>query len=530
MQTMRHNIALLILLLLSSTAMAQRYISEEKLEALKKIQLAESAITALYVDSIADSQLADEAIRGMLKNLDPHSSYADAKETQRMTEPLNGSFEGIGVTFNMVQDTLLVERTITDGPSEKVGIIAGDRIVAVNDTAIAGVKMTTDEIRRRLRGKKGTKVNVDVVRRGIADRLKFPITRDKIPLNSIDAYYMVDDSIGYILLNGFGANTYEEFSNAIKSLRKQGMRHLMLDLQNNGGGYLQVAVMIANEFLNPDDLIVYTEGRAEPRRDYKATQRGSMEEGRVAVLINEYSASSSEIVAGALQDNDRAVVVGRRSFGKGLVQKPISFPDGSMMRLTIAHYYTPSGRCIQKPYVKGESEDYANDIEKRFKHGELYHADSIHFADSLRFETLKLHRPVYGGGGIMPDVFVPLDTTQYTAFHRKLAARGLIISSALKYMDGRRDKIKADYRDIDYFKQHYTVPQSLTDSLLAEAKRLNIEAKDSTEIAQSLPQINLQLKAFVARSVFDVNAYFQIINDDNHIFCQAREALMSRKF
>mgnify|MGYP000915711116 FL=1 len=380
---------------------------------MRKMVLAEMAITNLYVDSVDEKKLVEDGIRGMIEQLDPHSSYSTAKETKEMNEPLQGSFEGIGVQFNMVKDTLLVIQPVVNGPSERVGILAGDRIVSVNDTAIAGVKMSKEDIMKRLRGAKGSKVRLGVVRRGIAGILKFTVVRDKIPVKTLDAAYMIRPHVGYIRIGSFGVTTYNEFMKAVETLKASGMKDLILDLQENGGGYLMAAVQIANEFLHNSDLIVYTQGRKVPRQDYCADGSGRLLDGKVFVLINEYTASAAEIVTGAIQDQDRGTVVGRRSFGKGLVQRPIDLPDGSMIRLTIAHYFTPSGRCIQKPYKKGDAIDYAMDIEKRFEHGELYSADSIHFADSLKYYTLRKHRVVYGGGGIMPDVFVPLDTTQY---------------------------------------------------------------------------------------------------------------------
>lgn len=523
---MRHFFTFFILLTCVTTATAQKHISESKLHALQKIQLAEDAITALYVDSVADDQMAEDAIRGMLKNLDPHSSYTTAKETQKLTEPLQGSFEGIGVRYNMVEDTLLVISIITDGPSERVGILPGDRIVTVNDTAIAGVKMEQTEVMRRLRGKKGTKVNVEVCRRGISGLLSFTITRDKIPINTIDASYMADPQTGYIIIGSFGATTYDEFMSCIKELKKQGMRRLIIDLQNNGGGLLDAAVRIANEFLDKDELVTYTEGRTSPRREYKATGYGSLIDVPVVVLINEYTASASEILSGALQDHDRAVVVGRRSFGKGLVQRPVKFADGSMMRLTVSHYFSPSGRCIQKPYEKGESEEYAQDIEKRFKHGELYHADSIHFADSLKFTTLRRQRTVYGGGGIMPDVFVPLDTTQFTAFYRQLSARSYILSTTLEYMDYSRDVLKAKYSSFEAFNADYSVPQMLVDSILSQADKNKVKPKDEVELANTMPQLRLVVKALVARSIWGVSSYMQVVNPSAPIFSEGLKAFV----
>ena len=492
---------------------------------MRKLQIAEMAITNLYVDSVDEQKMVEDGIRGMLEKLDPHSSYTTAKETKAMNEPLQGSFEGVGIQFNVSQDTLLVIQPTLGGPSEKVGIMAGDRIVAVNDTAIAGVKMSRDEMMRRLRGKKGSKVALTVVRRGIADRLSFSVTRDKIPVKTVDAVYMIRPNVGYIRIGSFGATTYEEFMEGVDSLKRKGMVDLVLDLQENGGGYMQSAIRIANEFLRKNDLIVYTEGRRSKRQEYSANGGGRLLDGRVMVLVNEYSASAAEIVTGALQDQDRAQVVGRRSFGKGLVQRPIEFKDGSMIRLTIAHYYTPSGRCIQKPYTKGDKEDYAMDIEKRFKHGELYSADSIHFADSLKYETLRRHRTVYGGGGIMPDFFVPLDTTQYTPFHRQLAAKSFIINASLRYIDSHRKELRKRYTSFDKFSAEFTIPAAVTDALIADAAKDGVKPKDDAELQATMPQLKLQLKALVARDLWDMSQYFAVINESNHIVMKAVELL-----
>ena len=492
---------------------------------MRKLQIAEMAITNLYVDSVDEQKMVEDGIRGMLEKLDPHSSYTTAKETKAMNEPLQGSFEGVGIQFNVSQDTLLVIQPTLGGPSEKVGIMAGDRIVAVNDTAIAGVKMSRDEMMRRLRGKKGSKVALTVVRRGIADRLSFTVTRDKIPVKTVDAVYMIRPNVGYIRIGSFGATTYEEFMEGVDSLKRKGMVDLVLDLQENGGGYMQSAIRIANEFLRKNDLIVYTEGRRSKRQEYSANGGGRLLDGRVMVLVNEYSASAAEIVTGALQDQDRAQVVGRRSFSKGLVQRPIEFKDGSMIRLTIAHYYTPSGRCIQKPYTKGDKEDYAMDIEKRFKHGELYSADSIHFADSLKYETLRRHRTVYGGGGIMPDFFVPLDTTQYTPFHRQLAAKSFIINASLRYIDSHRKELRKRYTSFDKFSAEFTIPAAVTDALIADAAKDGVKPKDDAELQATMPQLKLQLKALVARDLWDMSQYFAVINESNHIVMKAVELL-----
>lgn len=488
---------------------------------LRKLQLAEMAITNFYVDSVNEQKLSEDAIRGMLKGLDPHSTYTDAKETKAMNEPLQGDFEGIGVQFNMIEDTLVVIQPIVNGPSQKVGILSGDRIVSVNDSTIAGTKISRVDIMKRLRGKKGTKVKLGIVRRGVSNILTFVVTRDKIPVHTLNAAYMIRPGVGYICLESFGMKTHEEFMDAVKELEKQGMKSLILDLQDNGGGYLQAAVQIANEFLKDNEMIVYTEGRNVRRQNYKAIGNGRLQKMRVYVLVNEFTASAAEIVTGAIQDNDRGTVVGRRTFGKGLVQRPFDFPDGSMMRLTIAHYYTPSGRCIQKPYKKGDLKDYEMDLEKRLKHGELTNPDSIHFDTSQKFYTLRNHRVVYGGGGIMPDYFVPLDTTKYTKYHRLLAAKNIIMNAYLKYVDANRTTLKGLYKSFDTFNKNYVVPQSLLDTIIAEGKKEKVEPKDKAELTATMPYIKVQLKALVARDLWDMNEYYRIWNEQSDIVNKA---------
>lgn len=488
---------------------------------LRKLQLAEMAITNFYVDSVNEQKLSEDAIRGMLKGLDPHSTYTDAKETKAMNEPLQGDFEGIGVQFNMIEDTLVVIQPIVNGPSQKVGILSGDRIVSVNDSTIAGTKISRVDIMKRLRGKKGTKVKLGIVRRGVNGILTFVVTRDKIPVHTLNAAYMILPGVGYICLESFGMKTHKEFMDAVKELEKQGMKSLILDLQDNGGGYLQAAVQIANEFLKDNEMIVYTEGRNVRRQNYKAIGNGRLQKMRVYVLVNEFTASAAEIVTGAIQDNDRGTVVGRRTFGKGLVQRPFDFPDGSMMRLTIAHYYTPSGRCIQKPYKKGDLKDYEMDLEKRLKHGELTNPDSIHFDTSQKFYTLRNHRVVYGGGGIMPDYFVPLDTTKYTKYHRLLAAKNIIMNAYLKYVDTNRTTLKDLYKSFDTFNKNYVVPQSLLDTIIAEGKKEKVEPKDKAELTATMPYIKVQLKALVARDLWDMNEYYRVWNEQSDIVNKA---------
>jgi carboxyl-terminal processing protease len=507
------------------SAQAQFKINNGDDSPLRKLNIAEISISNLYVDDVDEKKLVEDAIRGMLSKLDPHSSYMTPKEVKDANEPLSGNFEGIGVQFNMIEDTLLVIQPVTNGPSEKVGIIAGDRIVSVNDSAIAGVKMSKEEIMKRLRGPKGTKVKLGVIRQGIKDRLTFTVVRDKIPVKSVDAVYMIRPQIGYIRIGNFGATTHQEFMEGLKTLRDQGMQHLILDLQENGGGYLKAAVDIANEFLQRGDLIVYTEGRKVPRTEYKADGGGVMQQGKVVVLVDSYTASAAEIVTGAIQDQDRGIVVGRRTFGKGLVQRPLDMPDGSMIRLTIAHYYTPSGRCIQKPYKKGENRDYAMDVINRLKSGELTNPDSIHFADSLKYETLRQHRTVYGGGGIMPDEYIPLDTTLYTNYHRELSAKSIVLQQNLRYVDSHRKKLKKEWTSFADYKQRYEVPQTLIDAIFKEGEKQKIKPKDDAELKKTIPYLRLQLKALIARDIWDMSEYFSVYNEENEMVKRALKVI-----
>ena len=520
MKTLRTIMIVALMAIVSGSVTAQIRVNWGDDSPLRKLQMAELSINNLYVDPVDEGKLVEDAIRGMLKELDPHSVYSTPDEVKEMNEPLRGNFEGIGVQFNMVDDTLLVIQPVANGPSERVGIIAGDRIVTVNDTAIAGVKMPKEAIMRRLRGPKDTKVELGVVRRGVSGILHFTVKRDKIPVKSIDAVYMISPETGYIRIGNFGATTHDEFREAARGLLGCGMKSLVLDLQDNGGGYLQAAVDVAGEFLSASDLIVYTEGRKAERREYYAKGNGMLWGCRVVVLVNELTASAAEIVSGAIQDNDRGTVVGRRTFGKGLVQRPIDLPDGSMIRLTVAHYYTPSGRCIQKPYTNGRPEEYEMDFENRLKHGELTTPDSISFADSLKCFTLHEHRTVYGGGGIMPDVFVPLDTLKYTKFHRQLVRKSIIITSTLRYVDDNRKSLKGEYSDFESFLGGYEIPQSLIDNVFGEGSKNGITPADDDELQRSLPYIKTQLKALIARDLWDMSDYFRIINATSDIYIQ----------
>lgn len=486
----------------------------------QKLLMVENFVNNLYVDNVDEEKIVENAVRGILENLDPHSSYSTKEETTSSQETMQGSFSGIGIQFNMQKDTLYVVQTIAGGPSEKVGILPGDRFIAVDDSIIAGRKLKNTDIMKRLRGPKGTKVNIKVKRGSNAELLEFRITRDDIPLNSIDAVYMADGKTGYIRLSRFAATSYKEFKDAITKLKKQGMQQLILDLTDNGGGYMQIAAQIANEMLNRGNLIVYTQGRKSPRQNLNADGSGTFRTQKVVVMINQFSASASEILSGAVQDWDRGVVVGRRSFGKGLVQREFLLPDSSSFRLTIARYYTPSGRNIQKPYVKGDREDYDKDIIDRYNHGELQSADSIHFADSLKHTTLGLHRTVYGGGGIMPDVFVPLDTTQYTDYHRRLVAKGIIPQFALRYVDKNRADLKAQYPDAQKFIKEFTVTDEMLNNLVDAGKAEKVDF-DKSQFAKSKEMLRTFVKAAIANDLFSTGAYFQIVNEQNDIYKEA---------
>lgn len=513
---------------------------------LYKLVYAESAIMQMYVDTVNTQKLTEDAITGMLKELDPHSTYTPAKDVESLNEHLNGSFDGIGVQFNMDEDTLVVIQPVSNGPSEKVGIIAGDRIVSVNDTSIAGVKMSKENIMKRLRGPKGTVVTLGIVRKGIKDKLTFKVTRDKIPVYTVDAAYMIDPTTGYVRISSFGATTNQEFIKAATSLLSQGMKDIVIDLQGNGGGYLQAAVDLADEFLDNNEMIVYTDGRTTGRHEYRA-RKGKINVNKIVVLVDGYTASAAEILSGALQDNDRAVIVGRRTFAKGLVQRPIDLPDGSLIRLTIAHYYSPVGRCFQKPYVKGDKKKYDMDMLDRLNSGELMHVDSIRFPDSLKFKTIG-GRTVYGGGGIMPDVYVPLDTTRYTSLHRELVAKGCVNSTVLKWLNNHRQKLEKAYKVDDYrkararmadnktynpadlrggfkmFLNDFTVGDDIIDMMKKKANEAKIEYNDST-LQAAKPLLLIQMKALIARDLWDMSEYFEIINQTNEVYMEGLKAL-----
>jgi carboxyl-terminal processing protease len=468
-----------------------------------KISSILNIIESNYVDSVNKFDLVETAIPAMLKKLDPHSTYIPARDFARANEPLQGNFEGIGISFSMLTDTILVISTIHGGPSEKLGLMAGDKILYVNDSLVAGKNIADEKIMGMLKGPRGTMVKIKVLRPGQKELIAFDVKRDKIPIYSVDVDYMINDHVGYIKINTFAMTTFEEFRKGLKELKEQGMTSLILDLRGNNGGIMEAAVQIADQFLKEGQLIVYTKGRQSPRSEAKATANGEFETGELVVLIDEWSASASEILAGALQDNDRGTIIGRRSFGKGLVQEPIPFSDGSEIRLTIARYYTPTGRSIQKPYKDG-FEKYYDDINTRYTHGEFEVSDSIHFTDSLKFTTPG-GKIVYGGGGIMPDKFVPVDTSGVSSYFVK--TRSLIYRFALKYTEKNRDEL-SKYTDPDDLKE-YLDKQGLLNQFVQFAASNNIK-KDAADLKISGEIINIQLEAYIARNILDNKGFYPI--------------------
>ena len=469
-----------------------------------------------YVDTVNTEELVEVAITKMLEKLDPHSVYMSAEEVELSKPQLTGEFSGIGIEFSVLQDTIYVVSPLNGGPSEKLGILTGDRIVTVDGKNVAGTGITNRGVIDALRGKRGTKVLVGIKRKNVDEILQFNIERDKIPQHSVN-HYMVDDEIGYIKVGRFAATTYAEFSEAMKDLTGKGMKKLILDLQGNPGGYMDRAISIADDFLDDGKLVVYTKGQqSRYNNSFSARGNGIFEEGPIIVLIDEGSASASEIVSGALQDNDRALIVGRRSFGKGLVQMPVPLSDGSELRLTISRYYTPSGRSIQKSYEEG-LEDYFKDKANRFEHGEFFSADSIKVNDSLKYETLK-GRIVYGGGGIMPDYFVPLDTTYSSSYSAKLIYSNALREYVIKFWEKNGKKIKK--MTLKDFDKNYEITDKMLDDLIKTAKKLEIDF-DEKGYKKSKKLIKIRLKADLARRAWGDDAWYPIINQLNEVYIQA---------
>lgn len=555
---MRRLIAVgFVLGLTVSAAFAQRNIQEEyKLKFDDVLNLIEDK----YVDHPDYDKLIEEAIVGMVKELDPHSEYMTAEEYEKMNEPLSGNFEGIGVQFNIIKDTIAVVSPISGGPSERLGIRSGDKIVVIEDTVVAGIGITNNDVIHKLRGDKGTKVRVKIYRRGVSDLIDYTIVRDKIPIFSCDASYMLTGDIGYVKLNRFAQTTMDEFYEALNELQPLGMKHLVLDLRGNSGGYLNTAIQLSDEFLGDKDMIVYTEGVSSPKREHLGTAHGRFETGKLVVLIDEGSASASEIVSGAIQDHDRGLIIGRRSFGKGLVQRPFKLRDGSTLKLTTARYYTPSGRCIQRPYEEG-NEEYRKEGQRRRDNGELFSADSIHVDDQQAYYTDN-KRVVYGGGGILPDVFVPLDTSENSEFLRDLLSNGLFYQYINEYVDANRDELTSTYPDFETFDANFELDGKFLDDFFAFAekemkpkeksdKKKDEEAEEEVSesgkkaevkekkdfatlkeegMATSGNIIRLRLKALLARTLWQTEAFYRVFNSEDDAIEKAIESIGDKTF
>jgi carboxyl-terminal processing protease len=523
---MNAKITLTTALFLCSVTFSQ---AQENVQmAMNKFNTMLNIISQVYVDTVNEMQLTDEAIVAMLEELDPHSVYIPKKDKQKMNEPLQGKFQGVGIQFNIMQDTIIVVSPIVGGPSEKLGIMAGDKIITIDGDTVAGVGFTNDDVVKNLRGPKGTHVLVGIKRHGIDEILDFDIKRDDIPIYSVNEGYMVDKKTGYIGVTRFAAETVKEFNNELNKLQEQGMKNLILDLRGNSGGYLYTAIELADQFLTREKLIVYTEGRSFPRDDTYSSAKGTLKKGKLVVLIDEGSASASEIVSGAIQDWDRGIIIGRRSFGKGLVQKPFPLPDGSQVRLTISRYYTPSGRSIQRPYGKG-TQEYYQELNSRFSHGELTSKDSIHFPDSLKFETRINKRIVYGGGGIMPDIFVPVDTSERSVYYVNLFRRGVFNQFSLSYLDNHRSELLEKYPTKYDFADKFEVDETLIEELKAFAEDKKVEFK-AEQYKKSERQIKNVLKAYLARGLFNTGAYMQVINQIDPTFLKAKETINNNTF
>ncbi|HNS16932.1 MAG TPA: S41 family peptidase [Bacteroidales bacterium] len=500
-------------------------------ETIQKIAATLQLFDYFYVDTVNQPELVEKAIIEMLEELDPHSVYISKEDVKKADEPLVGNFDGIGVQFQIFKDTILVIAPVPGGPSEKLGIMAGDKIVKINGEDATGKDVTNEYVQSKLRGQKGTRVEVSIYRKGRSELLTFSIIRDKIPVNSLDAAFMAAPEIGYIKLNRFSKTTMDEFHQAMDTLRSQGMTKLILDLRYNTGGYLETAQELADEFLGKGKMIVYTEGLKSPKTDLIATEVGSFEKGQLVILINEGSASASEIVAGAVQDWDRGIIIGRRSFGKGLVQKPFRLPDESVIRLTTAKYFTPTGRCIQKPYDDG-LEEYQKDFQYRVKKGELVHADSIHFPDSLKYYT-PAQRVVYGGGGIMPDIFIPFDSTDYSDYYVDLRRKNTFNDFTLQYLDDHRKELQTAYKAFKDFNLHFNQDVVFLKEFTDYAEKEGVKY-DPKGMEDSEDQIFYVLKALIARNLFDYNAYFEVISSVDDDFTEAvkilQDGTMFKKF
>lgn len=486
-------------------------------------------IDKLYVDDVNNKELMDAAIVSMLEKLDPHSVYIPKEEVDQANVAIDGSFVGVGIRFQILKDTLMVVEAISGGPSEKLGIRAGDKIISVDGNNIAGIGLKNSQVREKLLGELGSKVRIDIIRKATPKPLNFVITRDKIPVNSVDCAFMVSPKIGYLKLTSFSRTSHEEVRKGITKLKAEGMESLIFDLQGNGGGLLYVAQQIADEFLSDEKLIVYSEGRAQPRTDLKAGRKGLWETGKLIVLIDDNSASASEIVSGAIQDWDRGLIIGRRSYGKGLVQRPIDLSDGSQIRLTIARYFTPTGRFIQRPYE--DISAYKNEYMRRFMHGEFTHIDSIKLPDSLKFETRISKRPVYGGGGIMPDFFVPIDTMEISDMYRDISQLGFFNSFCLTYVNTHRDEFEKKYSDNDHFIKEFTVTDKIMDEFFETLKKENNDFKYSeTDYKRSENLIKIRIKGMIANDMYGIESFYKVFNVENEILQKGINILETNEY
>jgi carboxyl-terminal processing protease len=508
------------------SASAKFSFSQNTLLQAYKIKSLLDCIEHNYVSEVDINKLTESAIVKMLADLDPHSVYISAEEIKDMNEPLQGSFYGIGIQFNILKDSLYVVSTVPGGPSEKIGLQAGDRIVKVDNENIAGIGLKNSGVRKRLKGEKGTKVKLHIHRRNHKKLLEFVVTRDKIPIHSLDASYMIDDKTGYIKLNRFAITSYEEFTAAVKKLKSKGMKYLVFDLQGNGGGVMDAAIRIVDEFVDDNKLIVYTEGVTKEKNKYFSTSKGLLKDCNLIVLLDENSASASEIVAGGIQDLDRGIIVGRRSFGKGLVQRQFPLADGSVIRLTTSHYFTPSGRCIQKPYDKGV-EAYRHEALNRYLSGELVNRDSIKFPDSLKFKTNK-GRTVYGGGGVQPDVFVALDTTKNYSYMNQLLRKNILYPFVLDYYDNNRDRIKSIYSNFKDFEKNFKLDVGLLQNLYKAGEKEGIERPEKIE-PYIVIALKMHIKSLLARDMWTMEEYYRISNYDNSALLKAIEIINSKK-
>ena len=526
-QNMKKFIFTLSFFLLSLVSFAQNNQTLKTTEKDKLLTLL-YYIENYYVKDVDQHELIEDAIVNLLNELDPHSVYIPKEELQQTNEPLQGNFEGVGIQFNILEDTILVVATIPGGPSEKVGIMAGDKIITIDKENVAGIAINNKGVADRLRGKKGTQVTVEIKRNGLKKLIDFSITRDKIPLFSIDAAYMATNEIGYIKVNNFADKTPEEFHLALEKLQAKGMKSLIIDLQGNGGGYLKAVEKMADELLDAGKMIVYTEGKNSPKQNLMATSAGIWETGKVVVLVDQTSASASEILAGAVQDWDRGVILGRRTFGKGLVQRPFNLPDTSQIRLTIAEYFTPSGRFIQKSYAEG-TKAYRNELAERYESGELTDSMKVTFPDSLKFKTAN-GRIVYGGGGITPDVYVPIDTSGTSDYFWEALRKGIINNFALNYVDKHRKQLEKIYTNFAFFEENFETDESFLEEFYSYAEKEKL-TRNAAEIKASQVVLATRLKALIARNLFNEEAHYIIVNKAlNDSFNKAIEILESNEY